>query len=66
MGGSTLVACIPPVGGDCFSGGESMDSKQCGLLPSYTVDAHGKCKRFTECSMIGRTSDPKCMAKTQK
>ena len=41
-------------------------SKQCGILPSYTVDAHGRCKRYIECNMVGRTGESKCVAKSQK
>ena len=43
-----------------------MDSKQCGALPSYTVDSQGRCKKYIECSMTGRTGTPKCTAKGQK
>jgi len=66
MGGVTLGECVPPVGGDCFLEVRCVVSKQCGLLPSYTVDAHGKCKRYIECNMVGRTVESKCMAKAQK
>lgn len=38
-------------------------SRQCGVLPSYTVDAQGRCVKFTECSMSGRTDDAKCVDK---
>ena len=40
--------------------------KQCGLLPSYNVDAQGRCVKFTECSLSGRAGNPKCVAKGQK
>jgi hypothetical protein len=43
-----------------------MAGKQCGVLPSYTVDSHLKCVKFIECSMTGRANDPKCVAKGQK
>jgi hypothetical protein len=43
-----------------------MDSKQCGVLPSYTVDFQSRCVKYTECSMTGRTGTPKCVAKGQK
>jgi len=66
MGGVTLGECVPPVGGDCFLEVRCVVSKQCGLLPSYTVDAHGRCKRYIECNMVGRTGESKCVAKSQK
>ena len=43
-----------------------MNDRQCGLLPSYTVDGRSRCIKYIECSMTGRSSDPKCMAKAQK
>ena len=43
-----------------------MAGKQCGLLPSYTVDSQGRCVKFTECSLSGRSENPKCIAKAQK
>ena len=51
----------------CFWGGEcGVAGKQCGLLPSYTVDSQGRCVKFTECSLSGRSENPKCIAKAQK
>jgi hypothetical protein len=48
------------------SSGDKSMSKKCGILPSYTIDAQNKCKKYTECTMTDRTKDPKCPAKGQK
>ena len=43
-----------------------MNEKQCGIMPSYTVDAQNKCKKYAICTMDDRTKDPRCPAKGQK
>lgn len=47
-------------------GGVYLLSKQCRLLPSYTVDNQNRCKKYYECTMTGRANDPKCLARAQK
>jgi len=43
-----------------------MNEKQRGIIPSYTVDAQNKCKKYTICTTDDITKDSRCPAKGQK